>query len=940
MRLTRLAGLVIALALAPAVVPLFAQTDAGVIDGRVYDEQKAGMPGATVTAKNTATGLTRSVLSGPEGTFRLQSLPAGTYDLTAEIQGFARQLRQGVVVEVGSATTIDFTMKIGSLSETVVVTGETPLVQTTRSDVGQVITAAMVDNMPLNGRKFQDLSLLVPGTRPSNYYDPTKTEVGGISYGGLTGRSVNISVDGGDNNDGVVRGLLQQFSADAIQEYKVTTQRYSAEFGRSTGGLVNVITKSGTNNLHGTAFVFGRNENLNSETFFENEAGTGKQPFSQQQTGGSIGGPIARDKAFFFFSYEYNRRQDYATVFTNGILPDEEGAQLKPFRNHLLTAKTDYQVTPNNRLLVRYALEDQNREHDFIGGNVLRSGGASNTNLIHSVIAKNSSVLGDSKLNEFVVLYQFFENNILAENPSQPSVATPDFTFGANVNTPQQTIQKRWQVRNDFSFRKSSWGGDHDFKAGGELIRSHFGGFFTPTLYGSFVYADRLDGGLDAYLNGVADTFTGSAGSNVADDNWTYAAAYFQDDYKPTRQLTLNLGLRWEVQAGPYQNNFDTLALRAIQAAGYPTERKQDWTNVGPRAGFAYDLRGNGKTVVRGGYGIYYDEIFQNITLYEKWSDVRTPLFFVSASPAPFTPNFYAANREAIRNSFIDPTFAGQVLRLTAPDLKQPYSHQFNAGFSQEINRYVSFDADYIHAEGRREIHRWRINTADNLNTRLSPAGIFAPDLGPIQVEGNRGHSEIDGLYLTGKVRMRRAQVITTYALTKGMNIANDFGTHPGDISNAAWEDDWGPMPNDVRHRFTLGAVLMLPAGFQYSTSVQANTGRPYNPVVGFGGGRAAVRPIDPATGLVYGRNALRGPDFVTWDMRVSKVFSFTGNTSVEVLFEVFNVTDRVNFSGDTGYGFNNIYGTGTSPVSSFGTPTQIVANSNRQAQFGARFRF
>jgi hypothetical protein len=147
-------------------------------------------------------------------------------------------------------------------------------------------------------------------------------------------------------------------------------------------------------------------------------------------------------------------------------------------------------------------------------------------------------------------------------------------------------------------------------------------------------------------------------------------------------------------------------------------------------------------------------------------------------------------------------------------------------------------------------------------------------------------------------------------------------------------------MPNDVRHRYTLGAVLMLPAGFQYSTSVQANTGKPYNPVVGFGGGRAAVRPIDAATGQVYGRNSLRGPDFVTWDMRVSKVFSFTGNTSVEVLFEVFNVTDRVNFSGDTGFGFNNIYGTGTTPVSSFGTPTQIVPNSNRQAQFGARFRF
>jgi hypothetical protein len=703
---------------------------------------------------------------------------------------------------------------------------------------------------------------------------------------------------------------------------------------------VNVITKSGANQFHGTGFVFGRNEKLNSETFFEKQAGTGKQPLSQQQAGGTFGGPIKKDRAFFFLSYEYNRRQDYATVFTNHVLPDQEGAQLKPFRDHLVTAKTDFQVTPNNRLLVRYALEDQKRQHDFIGGSTLASAGASNDILIHSIIAKNSSVLGASRLNEFLVLYQYFKNDILAENPSEPAVTTPDFTFGANINTPQQTIQKRFQVRDDFSWRMSGKG-DHDMKVGGEVIRSHFGGFFTPTLYGFFNFTNRVPGGLNSYLNSIADTFTGSAGSNVADDNWTYTAAYFQDDYKPTSRLTLNLGLRWEAQMGPYQNNFDTLALRALAAVGANTKRKQDWKDVGPRVGFAYDLRGNGKSVVRGGYGLYYDEIFQNITLYEKWSDVRTPLFFVSTSPAPFTPAYYAANREVIRNSFIDPTFAGQVLRLTAPDLKQPYSHQFNAGFSHEFNRFVSFDVDYVHAIGKREIGRWRINTAANVNTRLSPAGVFAPELGPIQVEGNRGHSRIDGLYVTGKVRMRQMQIISTYALTKAKNIANDFLSQPGDVTNANnWESDWGPMPNDVRHRFTTGAVIGLPLGFQYSTSIQANTGKPYNPVVGFSGGRNAVRPIDPATGQVFGRNSFRAPGFASWDMRVSKIFEMGSARSLEVLFEVFNVTDRVNFSGDTGFGFNNSYGEGTTPLPNFGTATQIVPNSNRQAEFGVRFRF
>jgi hypothetical protein len=376
-------------------------------------------------------------------------------------------------------------------------------VQTTKSDVGQVITTTMVENMPLNGRKFQDLSLLVPGTRPANYYDPTKTEVGGISYGGLTGRSVNISVDGGDNNDGVVRGLMQQFSADAIQEYKVTTQRYTAEFGRSTGGLVNVITKSGTNLFKGSGFLFARNDSLNAKTYFEKaHAATAnavasedlpKQPFSQQQVGGTIGGPIFKDKAFFFFSYEFNRRNDYAVISTGGLLPSEEGAFPKPFRNHLVTAKTDFQLNPNNRLLVRYALEDQTRKHDFIGGNILASAGALNTNVIHSAIAKNSTVLGNSKLNEAVFLFQYFENNITAEDNTKPLIVTPDFTAGANGNTPQQTIQRRFQFRDDFSFRKTGWGGDHDFKVGGELIRSHYGGFFTPSLYGQFQFFSPED---------------------------------------------------------------------------------------------------------------------------------------------------------------------------------------------------------------------------------------------------------------------------------------------------------------------------------------------------------------------------------------------------------------------------------------------------------------
>lgn len=946
-RLTRAATLVAALGLVSAPA-LWAQTGTGIIDGRVLDEQKAAVPGATITAKNTGTGLVRTTTSSANGTYRLAGLPAGRYDVTAELQSFSTQVRQGVAVQIDSQATVDFDMKLGNLSETVTVTEEAPLVETSTSDVGDVITSTMVENIPLNGRKFQDLSLLVPGTRPSNYYDPTKTEVGGISYGGATGRNVIINVDGGDNNDGVVHGILQQFTAEAIQEYKVTTQRYSAEFGRSTGGVVNVITKSGTNETHGSVFGFGRNKAFNSKTFFQKQQDTDKPDFKQYQFGGSIGGPIKVDKAHYFLAYERNIRDDFTNVSTGGILPNQEGNFAQPFRNNLLTAKIDMALNDSNNLMLRYSLEDQKRDHDFIGGNVLATAGATNTNLIHSVVAKNTTVMGHNKLNEFVAMFQRFENNILAEDNTNPGIQTPDFFFGANLNTPQQTIQRRFQFRDDFSFRKENMGGDHDFKVGAELIKSHFGGFFTPTLYGFFNFANSQGSDLNSYLNGIADTFTGSAGDNAFDDNWTYVAGYIQDDWKPSARLTLNLGVRYEVQSGPYTNRFDTVALRALAAVGSPTERHTDKNNVGPRIGFAYDVKGDAKFVLRGGYGRYYDEIFQNITLYEYWSQVNSPTFFVSASPAPFTPNQYKANRDAIRASFIDPSFAGQQIRLTAPDLVQPSADQFNGGFSVQASKSLAFDVDYVHSVGHDEIARWRINTAQNVNTRLSPAGVFDRAHGPFIVEGNRSHSKLDGVFMTVKARTSKVNIIGTYSWSKATNLANDFGTLPADITNANWELDEGPTPNDIRHRFTMGAVFQLPGAFQLSSSIQGNTGKPFNALAGLSGISASVRAINPATGQRFSRNSFRAGDeivtseggsgglaFFSLDVRLSKVFKFSGNKSFEVLAEGFNLTDHVNFEAGGPNGYTTRF---TSP--NFGHANAIMRNSNRQGEVGVRFRF
>ena len=329
------------------------------------------------------------------------------------------------------------------------------------------------------------------------------------------------------------------------------------------------MTKSGTNTLHGSAFLFARDDAELGDVL-RGSAGHRQAAVRAAADWWHVGGPIRKDIAHYFVVLRVQPPAGLRHVNTDGVLPEEEGPQQKPFRNHLFTAKTDFTLNDANSMIVRYSREDNKREHDFIGGNTLKSAGALNTNVIDSVIVKNTSVIGGSKVNEALVLFQYFDNNITANDPSRPSIATPDFTFGANTNTPQQTIQRRWQFKDDFAFRKEGWGGDHDFKVGAEIVKSHYGGFFIPTLYGFFNFSQRAAGEQHRCVPQLDRGFVHRVGRHQRGGRQLDARGRLFPGRLPShRTADAQPGAAIRTAAGPVQQRFPDPVLTDLGRLGY-----------------------------------------------------------------------------------------------------------------------------------------------------------------------------------------------------------------------------------------------------------------------------------------------------------------------------------------------------------------------------------
>jgi len=938
-----------------------AQQTTGTITGRVVDQQGAAVPGATVTAKSPSTGFTRTEVSDAEGVYRLAALPVGVYEVTAELQGFQTVAKKDVDVNVGQIVAIDFPLKVAALAETVNVTGASPLIETTSSAVGGLVDVKRIESIPLNGRQFANLAATIPGVGLAFHTDPTKSTQFSPQINGGNGRNINYQIDGGDNNDDTVGGLLQLFPLEAIEQFNFQTQRFKAEYGRSNGGVMNIVTKSGTNTPSGSVFESFRDKSLNSESESEKLGGTGKQDYRRNQFGGSFGGPIVKDKAHFFAAIERTQQNTTQVVDTSGLFPDRDGVFPVPYRENLVTAKVTANLNAAQYLSVRYGFNNNSQPYNAARNSTFDNWGDS-TNKFNSINLNHNWVMSGSRLNEFIFQYADFSNNI-ASRSSEPNQLFPNgVSIGANGNTPQTTQQRKFQFRDDFSWHLTGKGGlGHDFKVGASLINEPHLFITFNTGKGAVFYTH-----VDNTLNGPISAVTISDGDAAANIPTKQFATYVQDDWRVTDRLTINLGLRYDITSGlsdiDESKNPNYVLVRNAAIAGkfnglappvrdlmndFASDPRIDKNNIQPRIGAVLDARGDGKDIIRGGWGIYTDFGYTNSNVLFAAADssgqgfgnvfnvgpvaagIRNPdgSFFRVGQPLT---NISSQNQAAPLGPGQFPLFG----QFVDPLLQQPYQMQTNAGWSHELNADTVFSTDLVYSLGRDLNTRPRVNQripGSLSNPRIISNAIGTP-LNP-NTNGTRpaasvGKSEYDALILGLRRRLSKGVDFTVgYALARSLS---NIGTGVDQLNTANIQDpnnpfdapvQFGPTTDtDARHRINLSATFELPGGFRVSPiylwrsalPVATVDGRDLNldgdateiPTIAY-----AVDSFDPDKPLLsqvtlkqLGNcttvNCGRGMPEQRLTVRVAKVFAVGARAHVELNADVFNLFNSINPSG------------------------------------------
>ena len=931
------------------ITPALAQGTSGALAGTVADAQGAVVVGAAVSVRNPSTGFERSTTTDGSGSFLLHGLPVGSYQLSIEMAGFATLTRQ-VAVNVGATTALELRLSVAGKTEELTVVAEAPLINSKESGVGEIVTATQIENLPLNGRQFGNLAALVPGVGLGFHPDPTKSTQFAPQVAGGTGRNINYLIDGGDNNDDTVGGMVQNFPLDSVGEFNFVTQRFKAEYGRSYGGVLQVVTKSGTNDFRGSAFNYFRDKSLNARTETEKLNEVEKGDYRKYQFGGSLGGPIKKDRTHFFLSVERVQQDTTQSVDTQGLFPDKDGVFAVPFRETLSVAKITHQLSTNNYLSVRYGFNHNSQPYCASPQSPPEHWGTSK-NTFHSGNLNLNSVLSGGRLNEFLFQYSYFHNHI-GPNSDLPTESFPGGVFvGQNGNTPQDTLQKKYQLRDDFTWNS----GRHELKAGLMFINE-------PTLDVTFSIGqqptfthteDERNSPISSITqNGPIGDPNGFSGGLIPNKQY---GAYVQDSWRVTDRLVLDIGVRYDYVTGFAFDQGNNRVFRDLQAAGaagrlagvagledFGAEPKEDSNNVAPRVGFIFDAKGDGSFVIRGGAGRYYDFPYTNATL----------LFPVIDSQSAFGEIYFASNSDGLRNpdgslfrvgqalppneTVIDPSNGATSAFTPLP--RQPFTDQANLGFSVSLGRDFAFEVDGMATRGRDQGRAMALNVRPNLGPRRF-AGIL-PNVGTLAftVWAPENRSSYKGVSFAFKKRWDgHTQLLASYTLSKARSTARGgtdefIGSGILNAFDPFSDAQFGPSSTDARHRVTVSGVWSPGAGFTIAPIFRYRSKLPYNITAGVDLNRDNNN-FDLPPGVAT-TNAGRGATYKQLDVRMSKRFRFGARGGFELIGEVFNLTNSKNPAGFIGNMRSAI----------FGQPTEFAGDfqrgEQRMAQIGARIEF
>ena len=985
-----------------------AQVERASLTGTVKDQSDAVVPGAAVTARNVATDVGSTSVTDAQGTYTIAALIPGQYIVDVDLQGF-RKISKRVALDTGQRARLDFALSVGGLEQSVSVEAVSPLVNTEQATLGTVISQPEVARLPLSLRNWDDLLGLAAGVQGDRYTEQAGStaagRTGGVNVHGVRSLQNNFLLDGLDNNSisENVQELTTQVSrpsVDSIGEFKVVTSAYSAEFGKSPGAAISVTTKSGTNNVHGTAYEFLRNDKFNANDFFSIRQGAVKPDHKQNDFGGNLGGPIVRGKAFFFGDVEATRLTQgvirttvvptanerngvfSGTVrdpltglpFANNAIPagriDPVARQLMDLfplpnaagaNNYFRTANTtddaqrylgraDLHFSNSDNMFARYFQSDRKR---FIPGNFGGIADGTSTSAwgnqemtTKTFAAGWNHTVGSSALNELRFGYNkadstavqdpFGQPGITLGLPNDPRIAggLPGVNFssgGYRLGSPDFLPKYQRTDVSQITDTFTMFRGANQWKFGVDLTMPMRNTFLdVPATRGSVTFRNTFTGNVlgDFLLGYVSDAQL----SNLAETHQElYAYSFYgQDDWKPTDKLTVNAGLRYDfmtpqLERDNHISNFDVATGRLLRASDGSIEQrglvKPDRNNVAPRIGLTYAT--TSQSVIRGGYGIFYN-LYDRIGSEDQLS-LNLP-FLINNLLGPVTaaqgPLFL------MRNGFpanaLDPAsinIANVRVRAINSEGTKAYYHQWSGGYQRQLSPVLVVSADYVGTKGERIWTLRNLNQPDPITKALP-----YPAFGTIEFADQDGTSLYNGLELAVERRFARPFGFrVSYTLSKATDNSGEHlftGGSPSFLQDARNRNSWeGPADADTRHRVAANWIVDLPFGFNFSGIMTARTGRPFTVVqsnnnvgnlmtglpnrVGDGEGpktvdawfdKAAFQAVPSGTFGNAGRNILRGPGLANVDTAVQRRFVISGQTAIELRWEVFNLFNSDEF--------------------------------------------